>query len=100
MHQYIAAVGYFVMIFLAWLMSSHRRRFPWRVVLGGTILQVTFAVLTIKTKPGRIFFDKAGMCFNTLMDFVDEGNVRVLAITFATTISHSKSCPRSSFFQP
>ena len=31
------------MIGLAWLMSSHKRKFPWRVVIGGLILQFVFA---------------------------------------------------------
>ena len=98
MHQYIAAVGYFVMIFLAWLMSSHKQRFPWRVVLGGTILQVTFAWLTIKTEPGRIFFEKAGLCFNTLMDFVDVGNEKVFGEDFRDHYFAFKVLPTIIFF--
>ena len=98
MHQFIAAFGYFVMILLAWLMSSHKRVFPWRVVLGGTLLQVTFAWLTIKTKPGRIFFEKAGACFNTLMDFVDEGNVRVFGESFRDHYFAFKVLPTIIFF--
>ena len=98
MHQYIAAFGYFVMIFLAWLMSSHRRRFPWRVVLGGTMLQVVFAWLTINTEPGRRFFEGAGACFNTLMDFVDEGNVRVFGESFRDHYFAFKVLPTIIFF--
>ena len=98
MHQYIAAFGYFVMIFLAWLMSSHKRIFPWRVVLGGTLLQIAFAWLTISTKPGRIFFEKAGACFNTLMDFVDEGNVRVFGESFRDHYFAFKVLPTIIFF--
>ena len=98
MHQYIAAFGYFVMIFLAWLMSSHKRIFPWRVVVGGTLLQVAFAWLTIKTVPGRLFFEKAGACFNTLMDFVDEGNVRVFGESFRDHYFAFKVLPTIIFF--
>ncbi|RLT07129.1 MAG: NupC/NupG family nucleoside CNT transporter [Planctomycetota bacterium] len=98
MHQSIAACGYCVMIFLAWLMSSHRRRFPWRVVLGGTMLQLIFAVLTIKTKLGHIFFINAGACFNTLMDFVDEGNVRVFGENFRDHYFAFKVLPTIIFF--
>ncbi|MBC7967983.1 MAG: NupC/NupG family nucleoside CNT transporter [Fuerstia sp.] len=98
MHQYIAAFGYFVMIFLAWLMSSHKRVFPWRVVVGGTLLQVSFAWLTINTAPGRMFFEKAGACFNTLMDFVDEGNVRVFGESFRDHYFAFKVLPTIIFF--
>lgn len=43
MERVISFVGLFVMIGLAWLMSSNRRKFPWRVVIGGLILQFLFA---------------------------------------------------------
>ena len=98
MHQYIAAFGYFVMIFLTWLMSAHRKRFPWRVVLGGTLLQVVFAWLTLRTVWGRRFFENAGQCFNTLMDFVDEGNVKVFGDSFRDHYFAFKVLPTIIFF--
>jgi CNT family concentrative nucleoside transporter len=98
MHQYIAGVGYFVMIFLAWLMSSHKRRFPWRVVFGGTLLQVVFAWFTINTSVGRRFFEKAGACFNTLMDFVDAGNETVFGESFRDHYFAFKVLPTIIFF--
>ncbi len=98
MHQYIATFGYFCMIFLAWLMSSHKRWFPWRVVVGGTLLQFVFAWLTIRTEPGLLFFKKAGVVFNTLMDFVDEGNVRVFGENFRDHYFAFKVLPTIIFF--
>ena len=32
---------------VAWAISSHRRAFPWRVVLGGIGLQITLAVVLL-----------------------------------------------------
>ncbi len=98
MHQYIAAGGYFVMIFLSWLMSAHKRNFPWRVVFGGTLLQLTFAWFTIKTTAGRLFFEKAGVCFNTLMDFVDVGNAAVFGDNFREHYFAFKVLPTIIFF--
>jgi concentrative nucleoside transporter, CNT family len=98
MHQYIAAFGYFVMIFLAWLMSAHKLRFPWRVVVGGTLLQATFAWLTIKTVSGRKLFQSAGDCFNTLMDFVDVGNEKVFGESFRDHYFAFKVLPTIIFF--
>jgi len=98
MHQSIATLGYFVMIFLAWLMSSHKRYFPWRVVLGGTLLQFVFAWLTIRTTLGRLFFEKAGAFFNTLMDFVDEGSVTVFGESFRDHYFAFKVLPTIIFF--
>jgi CNT family concentrative nucleoside transporter len=43
MERLISFIGLFVMIGLAWSMSSNRRLFPWRVVIGGLILQFAFA---------------------------------------------------------
>ncbi|HQZ67133.1 MAG TPA: nucleoside transporter C-terminal domain-containing protein [Planctomycetaceae bacterium] len=98
MHQYIAAFGYVVMILLTWLMSAHRMRFPWRVVLGGSLLQVVFAWLTLRTAWGRNFFEKAGQCFNTLMDFVDKGNVTVFGENFRDHYFAFKVLPTIIFF--
>ncbi|HBC60007.1 MAG TPA: Na+ dependent nucleoside transporter domain protein, partial [Planctomycetaceae bacterium] len=49
MNQTVAIFGYVVMVVLAWLISLNRRQFPWRVVLWGTALQVSFAALILKT---------------------------------------------------
>lgn len=74
MHQIIAGFGYLVMIFLAWLMSSHRRRFPWRVVIGGSLLQITFAWAILNTRIGLAVFRMIGGFFVQLLNFVDVGS--------------------------
>ncbi len=74
MDRVISAFGLFVMIGLAWLMSTHRRRFPWRVVLIGMVLQFVFAWLTLRTVPGRLLFDALGELFTKVLDFVDVGS--------------------------
>ena len=50
MERVISFFGLFVMIGLAWLMSSHKTRFPWRVVIGGVILQFVFAAVVFGTR--------------------------------------------------
>jgi len=55
--RYISLLGYFVLILLAWGMSSNRRLFPWRIVLAGTGLQIALASFTLRTKPGLVIFD-------------------------------------------
>jgi concentrative nucleoside transporter, CNT family len=50
MERVISFFGLFVMIGLAWLMSSHKNKFPWRVVIGGVILQFVFAALVFGTR--------------------------------------------------
>ena len=70
----ISFVGLFVMIGLAWLMSSHKRKVNLRIVFGGLLLQVTFALLILKTGPGREVFDSLDLFFRTLIGFVDDGS--------------------------
>lgn len=41
----VSAIGLFGMIFLAWLMSSARRQFPWRLVFLGLSLQIVLAAI-------------------------------------------------------
>src|SRR5690349_4928309 len=62
------------MILLAWLMSQHKRKFPWRIVIAGVLLQFVLAIVTLKTRPGQIFFAAIGDFFNKLMEFTDEGS--------------------------
>ena len=57
MERVISFFGLFVMIGLAWLMSSHKRIFPWRVVIGGLLLQLVFGWMILKTDYGKAFFD-------------------------------------------
>ena len=74
MERLVSLLGLVVMIFLAWLMSSHRRRFPWRVVLWGVGLQFGLAALVLNTSPGRLVFDEVGKLFEALLGFVNAGS--------------------------
>ena len=65
--------GLFVMMLIAWGLSAHRQRFPWRVVIGGLTLQVLLALLVLRVPSGRIFFEFVGNGFANLLDCVDAG---------------------------
>lgn len=73
MHRVIAAAGLLIMILLAWLMSSRRRLFPWRTVIGGLILQVAFAGAILATDLGQVVFAGIGSAITILLSFVDAG---------------------------
>jgi CNT family concentrative nucleoside transporter len=98
MHQVVAALGYFVMIFLAWVMSSHRARFPWRIVVVGTLLQTVFALLILKTKPGLIVFQKTGDFFTQIQDFVDAGSKMVFGEGYGEHYIAFRVLPTIIFF--
>jgi CNT family concentrative nucleoside transporter len=72
-HQLTSALGLFVLIGLGWAASNNRKAVPWRVVVWGTGLQVLFAVVILKTRPGYLVFDWMTRKFERLIDFTDDG---------------------------
>ncbi len=70
----ICGLGIAVFIFLAWLVSDHRRKFPLRVVAGGLFLQFLLAVLVLRTVPGRWVFQQIGDGFSAVMATVNRGS--------------------------
>jgi len=98
MHQIIACFGYFVMIFLAWLMSSHRTRFPWRIVIGGSLLQISFATAILYTKIGRAIFEQIGAFFTRLLSFVDAGSSMVFGENYNEHFFAFRVLPTIIFF--
>jgi CNT family concentrative nucleoside transporter len=52
----ISFLGLGILIFCAWLLSTNRRNFNWRVVLWGTGLQLLFAAFIFLVPAGTQFF--------------------------------------------
>ncbi|MBV8882210.1 MAG: hypothetical protein JO332_19800 [Planctomycetaceae bacterium] len=73
MHQLTSAFGLFALLGLCWAASNNRKAIPWRVVGWGTGLQVVFAVVILKTRPGYVVFAWLTRAFERLIDFTDEG---------------------------
>jgi CNT family concentrative nucleoside transporter len=91
MERLVPMLGLLTMILIAWLLSAHRTRFPWRVVLGGIVIQISLAILvlwdpsggkgwlelnlgrTIWIPTGKTVFEFVGMGFTNLLDCVDQG---------------------------
>ncbi len=61
------------LILLAWLLSSDRRRFPWKTVIVGIILQWTLAYIVLRTQSGRAFFDGIARIITTILYGADQG---------------------------
>ncbi len=96
--RFISAFGLLVMMTLAWLMSSHKKRVSPRVVIGGLGLQFLFAVMILKTEPGRYTFAQIDWMFVRLLDFVDEGAVFVFGDGFREHFFAFKVLPTIIFF--
>ncbi|MGE3778755.1 MAG: NupC/NupG family nucleoside CNT transporter [Pirellulaceae bacterium] len=74
MERVISLFGLLSTIGLAWLLSSHKRLFPWRLVAAGLALQFVLAFLILKTRTGLRVFQWIGNLFTALLGFVDAGS--------------------------
>lgn len=73
MENLVSFLGIFVLLLPAWLLSRHRRLFPWRVVGWGLGLQFALALLLLRTPWGRAVFDGANSFVTRLLAFTDAG---------------------------
>lgn len=72
-YRVTSLLGYFVLIGLAWLLSSDHRKFPWRVVWIGSILQVILAWFILRTPLGEAFFTQIKAFFEVVLSCSDRG---------------------------
>ena len=98
MERVISFAGLFVMVGLAWLMSSHKRKISLRIVVGGLSLQFVLAVMILKTAPGRFFFGVIGDFFNVVLNSVDAGSSMVFGEKFSEFYFAFKVLPTIIFF--
>ncbi len=70
----MSLIGLVVFITLAWSISSHRDKFPWRTVIAGMGLQVTIAAILIPdTAFGRAVYKIADQSAQNILAFAREG---------------------------
>jgi CNT family concentrative nucleoside transporter len=69
----LSILGIAFMVFLAWVLSIDHARFPWRVVLWGTGLQIVFALLILQTTPGEQFFAVVNDVVVNLLGYTQDG---------------------------
>ena len=73
MQHLIPVLGLFVMLAIAWALSSNRGAIKWRPVAMGTALQIVFALIILKAEVGRNVFDVVGAGITRFLDFTDAG---------------------------
>jgi CNT family concentrative nucleoside transporter len=71
--QLISALGLVAMLACAWLLSNNRKRFPWRTVIWGMVLQFAFAIFILKTPIGLRLFQGAQVMMDQLNAYAYEG---------------------------
>jgi CNT family concentrative nucleoside transporter len=94
----IGLLGLVVILGIAWALSTNRRLVPWRTVLVGTAMQVAFALLILKTAPGRAFFLWASRVVTRFLDFADAGSRFVFGDGFQEHLVAFKVLPTIIFF--
>jgi CNT family concentrative nucleoside transporter len=73
MDRFIGLIGMIFMFGIAWLLSLHRKNFPWRTVIWGLGLQLIFALIILKTYPGKWIFEKFNDIILTILSCSDKG---------------------------
>lgn len=73
----VSALGMVILIAGAWLVSTHRSRFPWRTVLWGVGLQFIVGLLILRTDPGQALFHGFQAAVDRFIGFANEGNALV-----------------------
>lgn len=97
LERVISFFGLFVMMGLALLLSSNRRKIDLRVVAGGLALQFVLALLVLKTQMGANFFDGAKDIVNTVISLSDEGAKFVFGENFSEHFFAFKVLPTIIF---
>ena len=72
-NQLVSAFGVVAMVGIAWIFSKNRKAINWRTIGWATALQIIFAVLVLKTPPGKLFFSGAREAAIGLIGFQEEG---------------------------
>lgn len=65
----MSLVGTFVLLLIAWGLSTNRRKVPWRLVAWGIGLQFAFGLLLLRSSTGRAVFDGIKDGVNKLLEF-------------------------------
>ena len=69
----ISLLGLAAMIGLGWIFSEAKGRLYWRTIIWGVVLQLIFAIIVLKTAPGRAFFTAMNTAVVTFLGFTEEG---------------------------
>ena len=74
MDQLIGIFGIFILLAIAMAMSNNRVSISWRLVFWGLSLQLTFAIIILKTPIGIPFFGAIDIFVKNLLSFSDAGS--------------------------
>lgn len=96
--RWVSILGMAVMLGIAWALSNNRRAIRWRTVFLGTLFQVAFALLILKTPWGRLFFLQASEAVTAFLDYTDVGSRFIFGDGFTEHFFAFKVLPTIVFF--
>lgn len=73
--RYISFIGMFALIAIAWIFSKNKKAVNLKTVAAGMMLQIVFALIVLKSPPGRAFFQFMNDVIIKLLSFSDEGAI-------------------------
>lgn len=82
MERVIPLFGIIVLLLVCWALSYRRRKQNIKTIVVGMVLQFIFAILILKTAPGRQFFEYSNAFFSKLLSFSDAGAQMIFGENF------------------
>lgn len=73
LQQVVSLFGTSLMVAAGWALCSQKKRVNWKPVIWGSILQLVFALIVLKTAPGRWFFATMNDVVVKLLSFQEDG---------------------------
>lgn len=80
-------IGISVLLFLSFLISTHKKNISWRLVISGILLQFLFAFAVLKVSFVKIGFEHVASFFVVVLDFTKAGSL----FLFGDIVSNTKT---------
>jgi concentrative nucleoside transporter, CNT family len=98
MDRFVGVLGLFVLLGIAYALSTNRKAINWRTVGLGTLFQVVFALVILKTEVGRVVFSAASDAVTAFLGFTDKGAEFIFGPGYAEHLFAFKVLPTIIFF--
>jgi CNT family concentrative nucleoside transporter len=92
-----SALGFFLLLVIAWAISENRRTVPWRIVISGVILMLVMAALLLKVPLTKQFFFALNDGLTALEKATQTGTAFVFGYLGGGTLPFAEQPQTSSF---
>ena len=92
-----AAVGYLLLLLVAWLLSARRAAVPWRTVIGGALLQFVLAITILRVPGAREVFAACNDLLLAVVAATGEGTRLVFGFLGGAALPYAETAPGASF---